>query len=77
LKDQSKDYEFYSFYLQCSLPVAVERDKLRDKKTGTIEHITLIHDKVKPSKEDVIIDTEKNSVEECLKLILKEVGASY
>lgn len=77
LKDFSKDYEFYSFYLHCSFPVAIERDKIRDKKTGTIEHIRLIHDKVKPSKKDFIIDTEKYSVEECVKLILKEVGAVY
>jgi adenylylsulfate kinase-like enzyme len=77
LKELSKDYEFYSFYLQCRLPVAIERDKLRDKKTGTIEQIKLIHDKAKPSKQDIIIDTEKNSVEECLNLILKNAGASY
>ena len=73
LKKYAKEYKFHSFYLYCSLPTAVERDKLRDKKTGTIEQITKIHNKCKPSKEDIVIDTEKNSISKCVNLILKEI----
>ena len=74
LIDVCQDYEFYSFYLQCSLPVAIERDNIRDKKTGTIEQIRLMHEHIRPSKQDTIIDTEKNSVQECVNLILSKIG---
>jgi len=73
LKNYSNNYEIISFYLQCSLSTTIKRDKIRDKKSGNIEHIKRIYEKVKPSKEDIIIDTENNSINNCVIDILKHI----
>ena len=73
LRNFSKGYKIYGFFLKCNVELAIKRDMKREKKSGDPEAIKEMHARVKPSKQDVIIDTEKLTKKETLKIILKSI----
>ena len=67
-------YPIHSFYLECSLEECQRRDAQRQNKYDRPERVKEMHEKHAHSdKEDIIIDTEKNSVKDCVGLILKQI----
>lgn len=68
------EFSIHSFYLKCSLEECQRRDLKRQNKVIRPEVVEKMHKKHGFfDEEDVVIDTEKNSVEECLKLILNRL----
>jgi adenylylsulfate kinase-like enzyme len=64
-------HKIKSFYLHCTLEEAKKRDTIRQSKhvrPGVVEKMHLRH--AYADKEDIIIDTEKNSVSKTVKIIL-------
>ena len=74
LKKELKDYEIISFYLDCSLKTALKRDTTRQtkyKRPLTVKEMHKNH--AYPDDGDIIINTEKNTINQTIKLILKEL----
>lgn len=65
-----KSYTVHSFYLTCGLKTAIKRDRLQKKKSGHLFTIRENHQKVKPEKKDILIDTGKKGINQCIKKIL-------
>jgi adenylylsulfate kinase-like enzyme len=71
------DYEIHSFYLRCSIPKAMTRDKYRSKKHKP-KLLRQIHEGyLEPDSLEQIIDTEKLSVRQAVNLILKSIKGTY
>lgn len=69
------NYVVLSFYLKCGLEESIKRDEKRFTKKGRPELVREIYEKYKePTELDIVIDTENNSKEECVELILGEIG---
>lgn len=67
-------YKIISFYIKCSVKNAIERDELRDAKTVGKERIEEIHDEYsEPADYEIVIDTDKLSIEESAKLMLSKI----
>ncbi len=67
------NYTLHSFYVQCSVEEAMKRDILRSNKNRS-DRVKEIHAQMKgPTQCDTLLNTEKMSVVECLKLILKQI----
>lgn len=73
INNYGKKYNIYSFYLECSLDEAIKRDQLRIKKSGNINQINDSYNKVKPNKDDIIINTQNNSINKCVQDILRKI----
>jgi len=73
VNDYGKGYKTYSFFLKCRYETAIARDKLREKKLGDPANILTNYNRVKYDKKDIIIDTEKNSIVESVKIILDKI----
>ncbi|MBU0907899.1 MAG: AAA family ATPase [Nanoarchaeota archaeon] len=73
LKTFLKGYHVHSFYLSCSLNEALRRDKSREKRPSPAKKIKENHQMSKPTKHDVIIDTEKYPLEKITNIILKQI----
>jgi len=74
-KRLGKKHDYYSFYLKCSIKEAKKRDRIRQKKyvrPKVVEEMYRRH--AYPDKEDIIIDTEKNSLKETVKIILDSIN---
>lgn len=65
------NYKIKSFYLTCSVETAIKRDKQRSKKMRA-RTVKIVHSNSKPEKADLIIDTEDNSLNKTVSIILKE-----
>lgn len=74
IKKYGRNYEMHSFFLHCNLDSAIARDKKRIKQSGDIEQIIYSHKKVKPETKDIIIDTDKISVQKTLNKILSIIS---
>lgn len=61
-------YKIMVFYLDCSVNTAIKRDLKRSNKrrSNTVKEI---HNKIRPEKGDIIINTEYNSSKDVLKVI--------
>ena len=67
------DYKVHGFYLQCSVREAIERDKHRKKKPRA-NLVRKIHKEYPTlSEHETMINTEKTSIKESVKLILKSI----
>ena len=71
---KENSYEVISFYITCSIETAIKRDLERDAKTVGEEGIKKIHDEyIAPAPYEIIIDTEKMSVEKCIEIIMSKI----
>jgi adenylylsulfate kinase-like enzyme len=66
-----KSYKIYSFFLKCDLKKSIDRDKLREKSSSDVKQISSMYERIQPEPKDIIIDTGNNSIDKCIKLILK------
>ncbi len=72
---RDNDYEVVSFYLKCSIETAIQRDQERDAKTVGEEGMHRIHKEyIVPAHHEIIIDTEKMSVEGCIDLMMSKLN---
>ncbi len=69
------NYGVYSVYLTYDLKKAIKRDRLRKKKAGDIKTIKKNYQKIKPDVNDVVIDTGKNGINQCIKKILLSINS--
>lgn len=67
------NYQIFAFYIHCSVDEAIQRDKKRTKKTRAALIKKIHKEFTGPSEIETVIDTEKLSVSECIKIILKEI----
>ncbi|MBN1386593.1 dephospho-CoA kinase [Candidatus Woesearchaeota archaeon] len=69
-------YTLHSFFLHCSVDTALKRDHMRSgkRRPGIVKRI---HGYVKPTKHDVIINTEENTMEQTVNRILKEIRKKH
>ena len=67
-----KNYKIFSFFLKCDLKKSIKRAELREKTTTSKESITAMYERIKPEPKDIILDTGKNSINECVNIIIKE-----
>ena len=65
-------YNILVFYLTCSLQTAIKRDSQRQKFMRE-RMVRKVHISQKPEKNDIIIDTEKNSISKVVKLIYNKL----
>ncbi|GEM_PF-1133214 len=75
---KEKNYKIYSFFLDVEDVDIIKRDRQREKPTMNLERDIKkgkFRDKrVKPEKEDIIINTSKNSIKNVVNIILKEIN---
>lgn len=71
---KKQGYRVKSFYLECCLETAKKRDLQRQKRHIRPEVVAEMHKKHGyPDKEDTVINTEKHSVKETVRTIMKEL----
>jgi len=74
---EKHDYRLISFFVSCSVETAIKRDI--ERKTGTAgeERVREIHSQFyKPAPYEIVIDTEKMSVDECIAKMMAEIKSN-
>lgn len=67
-------YKIIPFFISCSVEAGIKRDLERSAKTVGEEGVRKIHDEyVKPSPNEIVIDTEKMSVDECIAKMMSHI----
>ncbi|MBT3304433.1 AAA family ATPase [Candidatus Woesearchaeota archaeon] len=73
-KRVDKKHRIISFYLHCTLTEAKKRDRIRQKKYIRPKLVEEMHNKhAYPDKEDIEINTEKNSIIKTINLIINKI----
>lgn len=72
IKKYGKNYKIYSFFLKCNLKEAIRRDKERGDNTAP-EIVKHSHEKISPQYADIIIYTDKLSLDKTLEIISKSI----
>ena len=71
---EQHNYKLISFFISCSVDTAIRRDIERSAKTVGEEGVRKIHSEyVSPSPYEIIIDTDKMSVAECINEMLSHI----
>jgi adenylylsulfate kinase len=72
---------FYEVYVKCSLETCIERDPkglYKKALSGEIKDLTGLQDPYEePENPEIIVDTEKQTLEECVNVILDRVLQTY
>lgn len=70
-------YKIYSFYLEIDLKNAIKRDMQREKPTMNLSKYSSeeewLKTRVKPERNDIIINTSKNDIKTVVNIILKNI----
>lgn len=68
------NYRIISFFISCSVDTAIKRDLQRKAKTVGEEGVRKIHSEyVTPAVDEVVIDTEIMSVDECISKMMFDI----
>lgn len=75
---KKRNYKIYSFFLEVDDKDVIKRDVQREKPTmglkKKIEKVCWKKNRVKPEREDIIINTSKHNINQVVNIILKEIG---
>ncbi|MFT4304978.1 MAG: hypothetical protein ACMXX8_02715 [Candidatus Woesearchaeota archaeon] len=73
-KNKLNNYEMISFYLNCSLEKALERNLSRGKTILNEKEVKKIHDEYKkPHEYEIVINTDKLSIQECFEIMKNKI----
>lgn len=71
---EQHNYKIIPFFISCSVDIAIQRDLDRSAKTVGEEGVRKIHSEyVSPARYEIVIDTEKMYVDECITKMLSHI----